>query len=204
MSRIAIIGATGNVGSRLTHEALRRGHTVTALARDTSKLETREGLDARDVDALDLDALADAIAGHDAVFSATRFSTVPESAIVGAVKRAGVERLLVVGGAGSLYLAPGQRLLDAPGFPDAYRAEATAGAAFLDALRRDRELNWTFVSPSAEFVSGPRTQRFRTGVDELLVDANGRSWISFDDFAIAFLDEFERGAHIKQRFTVGY
>ncbi|MDR5857562.1 NAD(P)-dependent oxidoreductase [Caballeronia sp. LZ062] len=204
MSKIAIIGATGNVGSRITHEALRRGHTVTALARDTSKLEVRDGVSARNVDALDVDALADAVAGHDAVFSATRFATVTESAIVGAVKRAGVERLLVVGGAGSLYVAPGQRVLDAPGFPDAYRAEATAGAAFLDALRRERDLNWTFVSPSAEFVSGPRTQRFRIGVDELLVDANGRSWISFDDFAIAFLDEFERGAHIKQRFTVGY
>ncbi|VXC73918.1 3-beta hydroxysteroid dehydrogenase [Burkholderia sp. 8Y] len=204
MSKIAIIGATGHVGSRLTHEALRRGHTVTALARDTSTLDAREGVTARNVDALDPDALADAVAGHDAVFSATRFATVPESAIVGAVKRAGVQRLLVVGGAGSLYVAPGQRVLDAPDFPDAYRAEATAGAAFLDALRRERELNWTFVSPSAEFVSGPRTQRFRTGVDELLVDAHGRSWISFDDFAIAFLDEFGRGAHIKQRFTVGY
>ena len=204
MSEIAIIGATGNAGSRLTQEALRRGHTVTALARDTSKLEPRDGVTACNVDALDIDALADALAGHDAVFSATRFATVPESAIVGAVKRAGVERLLIVGGAGSLYAAPGQRILDSPDFPEAYRAEAAAGAAFLDALRRERELNWTFVSPSAEFVSGPRTRNFRLGVDELLVDSNGRSWISFDDFAIAFLDEFERGTHIKQRFTVGY
>ncbi|WP_244816293.1 NAD(P)-dependent oxidoreductase [Caballeronia sp. Lep1P3] len=204
MSRIAIIGATGNVGSRLTQEALRRGHTVTALARDVSKLAARDGVTAKSVDALDTAALADALAGHDAVFSATRFASVPESAIVGAVKGAGVERLLVVGGAGSLYAAPGQRILDSPDFPEAYRAEATAGAAFLDALRRDRELNWTFVSPSAEFVSGPRTQRFRLGVDELLVDSTGRSWISFDDFAIAFLDEFQRGAHIRQRFTVGY
>ncbi|MDR5739340.1 MULTISPECIES: NAD(P)H-binding protein [unclassified Caballeronia] len=204
MSKVAIIGATGNAGSRLLEEALRRGHMVTALARDTSTLEAREGLGTRNVDATDTAALADAIAGHDAVFSATRFASVPESAIVGAVKRAGVARLMVVGGAGSLYVAPGRRVLDAPGFPPAYREEATAGAAFLDALRRERDVLWTFVSPSAEFVSGPRTRRFRLGVDELLVDGSGRSWISFDDFAIAFLDAFERGESVRQRFTVGY
>ncbi|WP_321793222.1 NAD(P)-dependent oxidoreductase [Caballeronia sp. J97] len=204
MSRIAIIGATGNVGSRLQEEALRRGHTVLAIARDTSALEKRDGLGAQDVDVLDADALASALAGHDAVFSATRFATVSESAIVEPVKRAGIRRLLVVGGAGSLYAAPGQRVLDLPDFPAAYKPEATAGAVFLDALRRERELDWTFVSPSAEFVPGPRTQKFRLGVDELLVDGSGRSWISFDDYAIAFLDEFERGAHLKQRITVGY
>lgn len=120
------------------------------------------------------------------------------------LRRAGVRRVMVVGGAGSLYVAPDQRVLDQPGFPDAYKPEATAGAAFLDALRRERDLDWTFVSPSAEFVSGPRTQTFRLGVDELLVDRSGRSWIIFDDYAIAFLDDFESGAHIKQRFTVGY
>lgn len=204
MSKIAIIGATGHVGSRLVEEALRRGHTVTAIARDTSALALQEGLSVQNADALDAAALAEAIAGHDAVFSSTRFASVPEDAIVGPVKRAGVRRLLVVGGAGSLYAAPGQRVLDLPGFPDAYKPEATAGAAFLDALRRERDVDWTFVSPSAEFVPGPRTQKFRLGVDELLVDGSGRSWISFDDYAIAFLDEFESGAHIRQRITVGY
>jgi putative NADH-flavin reductase len=204
MSKIAIIGATGHVGSRLVEEALRRGHTVTAIARDTSALALQEGLSVQNADALDAAALAEAIAGHDAVFSSTRFASVPEDAIVGPVKRAGVRRLLVVGGAGSLYAAPGQRVLDLPGFPDAYKPEATAGAAFLDALRRERDVGWTFISPSAEFVPGPRTQKFRLGVDELLVDGSGRSWISFDDYAIAFLDEFESGAHIRQRITVGY
>ncbi|SAK97435.1 NAD-dependent epimerase/dehydratase [Caballeronia fortuita] len=204
MSRIAIIGATGNVGSRLLEESLRRGHTVTAIARDTSGLAARDGVTAKNVDALNADALAAALAGHDAVFSATRFATVSEPAIVEPVKQAGVRRLLVVGGAGSLYAAPGQRVLDLPEFPAAYKPEATAGAAFLDALRREREVDWTFVSPSAEFVPGARTQKFRVGVDELLVDGAGRSWISFDDYAIAFLDEFERDAHIKQRITVGY
>lgn len=204
MSNIAIIGATGNVGSRLMEEALRRGHTVTALARDTSKLEARAGVTTKNVDVLDASALSEAVAGHDAVFSAARFATVPETAIVEPVRKSGVRRLMVVGGAASLYAAPGQRVLDLPDFPDAYKTEATAGAAFLDALRRERDLEWTFVSPSAEFVDGPRTQKFRLGVDELLVDGNGRSWISFADYAIAFLDEFESGAHVKQRFTVGY
>ncbi|SAK50921.1 NAD-dependent epimerase/dehydratase [Caballeronia catudaia] len=204
MSKIAIVGATGNVGSRLMEEALRRGHTITAIARDTSRLAEREGVSAQNVDVLDADALAAAITGHDAVFSATRFATVSESAIVEPMKRAGVRRLLVVGGAGSLYVAPGRRVLDLPDFPDAYKPEATAGAAFLDALRRERDIDWTFISPSAEFVPGARTQRFRLGVDELLVDGGGRSWISFEDYAIAFLDEFGRGAHIRQRITIGY
>jgi uncharacterized protein len=204
MSKIAIVGATGNVGSRLVEEALRRGHTVTAIARDTSALAQRDGVSAQNVDVLDADALAAAVGGHDVVFSATRFATVPESAIVAPLKRAGVRRLLVVGGAGSLYVAPGQRVLDLPDFPDAYKPEATAGAAFLDALRRERDIDWTFISPSAEFVPGARTQKFRLGVDELLVDGTGRSWISFEDYAIAFLDELERETHIRQRFTVGY
>jgi uncharacterized protein len=204
MSKIAIIGATGNVGSRLLDEALQRGHTVTALARDASKIRTRTGVTAQNLDALDAGAFAAAVAGYDAVFSAMKFLSVPESAVVEPVKQAGVSRLLVVGGAGSLYAAPGQRILDSPDFPDAYKPEASAGAAFLDALRRERGVDWTFVSPSAEFVAGTRTRQFRVGVDELLVDSKGRSWITFEDYAIAFLDEFERGAHIKQRITVGY
>lgn len=204
MSTIAIIGATGKVGSRLLNESLRRGHTVTALARDTSGVETRSGVTARNVDALDADALSSAIAAHDAVFSAMPFSGVPAEAIVEPVKRADVRRLLVVGGAGSLYAAPGQRVLDSPDFPADWKPEATASATFLDALRGQRDIDWTFISPSAEFVPGARTQRYRLGVDELLVDSNGRSWITFDDYAIAFLDEFESHAHIKQRITVGY
>jgi uncharacterized protein len=204
MSKIAIIGATGNVGSRLLDEALRRGHTVTALARDTSTLAPRENVTTKNVDALDAAALTDALTGHDAVFSAARFATFSEPALVEPLRRAGVRRVMIVGGAGSLYVAPGQRVLDLPDFPDAYKPEASAGAAFLDALRHERDLDWTFVSPSAEFVSGARTQKFRLGVDELLVDGSGRSWITFDDYAIAFLDDFESGAHIKQRFTVGY
>jgi uncharacterized protein len=204
MSKIAIIGATGKVGSQLLAEALRRGHTVSGIARNVTSLEGREGVIGRSVDVLDAGAVAEAVAGHDAVFSSAHFTGIPASAIVGPVKKAGVGRLLVVGGAGSLYAAPGMRVIDTPNFPSAYKAEAEAGAAFLEALRAERDLDWTFVSPSAEFVDGARTRRFRLGRDELLVDGAGRSWISFQDFAIAFLDEFEKPAHLRQRFTVGY
>jgi putative NADH-flavin reductase len=205
MSHIAIIGATGRAGSRLLEEALRRGHTVTAIARKASdKLSGRANVKAVDVDALDAPALAKALAGHDAVFSAAHFATVPPAAIVGPVKSAGVKRLLVVGGAGSLFAAPGVKVIDTPNFPDAYRAEATAGGVFLDALRNEKELDWTFLSPSAEFVEGERTGKFRLGKDDLLVSAEGRSWITFEDYAIAFIDELEKPAHSRQRYTIGY
>jgi putative NADH-flavin reductase len=205
MSHIAIIGATGRAGSRLLEEALRRGHTVTAIARKASeKLSGRANVKAVDVDALDAPALEKALAGHDAVFSAAHFSTVPPQAIIGPVQRAGVKRLLVVGGAGSLFAAPGLKVIETPNFPDAYRAEATAGGVFLDALRNEKELDWTFLSPSAEFVEGERTGNFRLGKDDLLVSAEGRSWITFEDYAIAFIDELEKPAHSRQRYTIGY
>jgi len=205
MSHIAIIGATGRAGGRLLEEALRRGHTVTAIARHASaRLAGRDNVKAVDLDVLDGAALEKALAGHDAVFSAAHFATVPPAAIIEPAKRARVKRLLVVGGAGSLFAAPGLKVIDTPDFPDAYRAEASAGGAFLDALRAEKELDWTFLSPSAEFVEGERTGKFRLGKDDLLVSAEGRSWISFEDFAIAFIDELEKPAHSRQRYTIGY
>ncbi|WP_293775853.1 NAD(P)-dependent oxidoreductase [uncultured Oxalicibacterium sp.] len=204
MSKIAIIGATGRAGSQLTEEALRRGHSVTAIARKASAAPARAGVTAVDVDVQDTAALQKALAGHDAVFSAAHFSTIESDKILNAVKNAGVKRLLVVGGAGSLFAAPGLRVIDAQGFPEEYKAEASAGARYLDMLRNEKELDWTFLSPSAEFVEGPRTGKFRLGKDDLLVDANGRSWITFADYAIAYLDELEKPAHSRQRFTIGY
>jgi putative NADH-flavin reductase len=204
MSKIAIIGATGRAGSQLLEEALRRGHSVTALARDTSKIGQRESVVTRNVDALDADALQAAITGHDVVISAANFSTLPASAVVGPVKKAGVKRLLVVGGAGSLLLPDGTRVIDSEGFPTEYKAEASAGAAFLENLRQEKDLDWTFVSPSAEFVEGERTGVFRIGKDDLLVSSAGRSWITFADYAIAMLDEVQVPKHSRQRFTIGY
>lgn len=206
MSKIAIIGATGRAGSQLLEEALRRGHSVTAIARDTSKIGQRAGVVSKNVDVLDAAALQAAVAGHDAVISAAHFSTIPASAVIEPVKQAGVKRLLVVGGAGSLLLPGGTRVIDSEGFPPEYKAEASAGADFLNTLRQEQEqdLDWTFLSPSAEFVEGERTGTFRVGKDDLLVSAQGRSWITFADYAIALLDEVETPKHSRQRFTVGY
>ncbi|HWT68167.1 MAG TPA: NAD(P)-dependent oxidoreductase [Pseudomonas sp.] len=204
MSKIAIIGATGRAGSQLLEEALRRGHSVTAIARDPSKIGQREGVVSKAVDALDAAALQAAIAGHDVVISAAHFATLPASAVLGPVKAAGVKRLLVVGGAGSLLLPDGTRVIDSAGFPSEYKAEAGAGALFLENLRQEEALDWTFLSPSAEFVEGERTGSFRVGKDNLLVSSEGRSWITFADYAMAMLDEVEAPKHSRQRFTVGY
>ncbi|MCO7571410.1 NAD(P)-dependent oxidoreductase [Pseudomonas chlororaphis] len=204
MSKIAIIGATGRAGSQLLEEALRRGHSVTAIARNTAKLGQRAGVLTREVDVADSAALQAAVAGHDVVISAAHFSTIPAQAIIDPVKKAGVKRLLVVGGAGSLLLPGGGKVIDSPGFPEEYKAEASAGGVYLDTLRKEQDLDWTFLSPSAEFVEAERTGHFRLGQDDLLVSAEGRSWISFADYAIAMLDEVEKPAHSRQRFTVGY
>jgi len=204
MSKIAIIGATGRAGSQLLEEALRRGHSVTAIARDTAKIGQRAGVVSKNVDALDAAALQAAVKGHDVVISAAHFATLPASAVVGPVKGAEVKRLLVVGGAGSLLLPDGTRVIDSKGFPDAYKAEASAGAEFLGNLQQEKDLDWTFLSPSAEFVEGERSGKFRIGQDNLLVSSEGRSWITFADYAIAMLDEVEAPKHSRQRFTVGY
>lgn len=203
MSKIAIIGATGRAGSQLLEEALRRGHSVLAIARDPSRLQGRDGVTVKALDAKDSAALQAAVEGVDAVLSAAHFSTIEPHAIIEPVKRAGVKRLLVVG-AGSLLLPSGHRVIDSPDFPEAYKAEATAGVRFLEALQREPNLDWTFLSPSAEFVEGERSGRYTLGKDHLLIGADGKSWITFADYAIAMLDELEKPAHSRQRFTVGY
>lgn len=204
MSKIAIIGATGRAGSQLLEEALRRGHSVTAIARHASKIGSRAGVVTHDLDVTDATALQNAVAGHDVVLSAAHFSTLPAAAIIEPVKKAGVKRLLFVGGAGSLLLPNDTRVIDSEGFPEAYKPEASAGSEYLAILRQEKDLDWTFLSPSAEFVEGPRTGVFRVGADHLLFDAEGKSSISFADFAIALLDEVEQPKHSRQRFTVGY
>ena len=204
MSNIAIIGATGRAGSQLLEEALRRGHSVVAIARHVSKIGERAGVVTKEVDVNDVQALQAAVAGSDVVLSAAHFSTLPAAAIIEPVKKAGVKRLLFVGGAGSLLLPDGSQVIQSPDFPDAYKPEATAGGIYLDTLRAEKDLDWTFLSPSAEFVEGERTGTFRLGQDHLLVSAEGKSWITFADFAIAMLDEVEQPKHTRQRFTVGY
>jgi uncharacterized protein len=200
---VALIGATGNAGSRLLAELTRRGHTVTAIVRHPEKVPPQPGVTAKKGDVFDPQGLADLLKGHDAVIRSVHFTASDPRRLLEAVRASGVKRYLVVGGAGSLEVAPGVRLIDAPNFPEAYKAEATAGAAFLDLLRGETGLDWTFLSPSAFFVAGERTGKFRLGKDQLLTNAEG-SRISFEDFAIALVDELEKPAHSRQRFTVGY
>ena len=202
--KIAIVGATGNVGSRLVDEALSRGHHVTAIARNTAGVPPAKNLTPLNADAGVAESLAPLLKGHDALISAIKFRQVEPDILIGAVRESGVRRYLVVGGAGSLEVAPGLALVDSPGFPALYRDEALAGRAFLDALRKVDDLDWTMLSPSALFTAGRRTGVFRLGADSLLTGADGKSWISFEDFAIALLDEVEHPKHVHARFTVGY
>ena len=202
--KIAVIGATGHAGSRIVDELVRRGHAVTAIVRNPDKVPVRAGVTAVKGDVFDRAGLARLLAGHDAAVSAVHFTASDPALLIAAVKDADVSRYLVVGGAGSLEVAPGVALVTTPDFPPAYKAEAEKGGAFLDLLRAEKQLNWTFLSPSALFVEGERTGKFRLGGDQMLVGADGKSWISFEDYAAALADEIERPAHLRKRFTVGY
>ncbi|OLN25150.1 Rrf2-linked NADH-flavin reductase [Desulfovibrio sp. DV] len=203
MAKVALIGASGNAGSRILKELSDRGHQVTGIARNPDKIATLPGVTAVKGDVLDKDGLAALLRGHDAVVSAVHFTASDPQKLIDAVRIAGVKRYVVVGGAGSLEVAPGQRLIDQPDFPAAYKAEASGGLAFLNLLKMVNDLDWTFLSPSAMFAPGKRTGKFRLGTEQLLTSEAGSS-ISFEDYAIALVDEIERPAHVRQRFTVGY
>ncbi|WPD74076.1 NAD(P)-dependent oxidoreductase [Dickeya fangzhongdai] len=203
MAHIALIGASGNAGSQILKELSERGHQITAIARHPEKIAALPGVTAKKGDALDEAGLAALLAGHDAVISAVYFTKSNPQTLINAVRAAGVKRYLVVGGAGSLLVAPGQRLIDQLDFPEAYKAEASQGAHFLDLLKTVVDLDWTFLSPSMMFIPGERTGTFRLGKDDLLTNEQGSS-ISFADYAIALVDEVEKPQHIRQRFTVGY
>ncbi|MCZ7885827.1 MULTISPECIES: NAD(P)-dependent oxidoreductase [Agrobacterium] len=203
MAKIALIGASGNAGSRILKELSDRGHQVTAIARNPEKIAALPNVVAKKGDVFDQAALSELLRGHDAVISSVHFTASDPATLIEAVRASGVSRYLVVGGAGSLEIAPGQRVVDLPDFPAAYKAEATKGAEFLDRLKQEKQLDWTFLSPPAEFVPGERTGKFRIGKDTLLSNEQG-SRISFEDYAIALADEIEKPQHSRQRFTVGY
>ena len=201
--KVALIGASGNGGSRLLAELSGRGHEVTAIARDPSKIAVLPHVSAQKGDVFDKPGLVRLLKGHDAVISAVHFTASDPKLLIEAVKEAGVKRYFVVGGAGSLEVAPGVKLIDTPQFPAAHKAEATKGGEFLEFLRKDKELDWTFLSPSAVIAPGERTGKFRLGKDQLLTHDKGSN-ISWEDYAIAAVDELEKPAHIRERFTVGY
>ena len=211
--KIAVFGAGGAIGQAITGELLARGHTVIAVTRTSAPIP---GLVVQVAtgDAADPASVARLAAGQDAVVSATgprRGTENEEDSLVGAamglidgVRKAGVRRLVVVGGAGSLEVAPGARLADTPEFPPAAKALALAHASALDIYREAEDLDWTYVSPAAVTGPGDRTGAFRIGGDQLLADAAGNSRISIPDFAIAVGDVLERGEAIRRRITVAY
>ena len=214
--KIALIGATGFVGTAVLAELLQRGHQVTALVRDPAKLSPQQGLTGVVADAFDAQAVAGAVRGHDAVVSAFNPGwNEPElydkflrgsTAIESGVERSGVKRLLVVGGAGSLFVAPGVQLVDTPNFTDHVPAHIIPGARAardaLAALRGNTALDWTFLSPPALLAAGERTGRYCIGGENLLMAGEAPAGISVADLACAIADEIEQPRHVRARFTV--
>ncbi|MGE3976338.1 MAG: NAD(P)-dependent oxidoreductase [Nitrospira sp.] len=212
--KIALIGATGFVGSAILKEALARGHEVTAIVRHPEKLQPHPKQHSQKGDVNNADEVARLVAGHDAVISAfSPGSTNPDiykqqvkgtEAIIKGVKQAGVKRVLWVGGAGGLEIKPGVQSVDTPEFPKDWKQGSLATREALNLLRKEPSLDWSYLSPSADLSPGQRTGKFRLGADQLLVDAKGQSHISVEDYAMAMIDEVEEPRHIRQRFTVGY
>jgi putative NADH-flavin reductase len=212
--KIMLVGSSGMIGSRIMNEALSRGHKVTSLVRDTTKTgEYKTNLEYIVGDVFNPESLADAAVDHDVVVSAYGPGSGDPSLVVKAahglvegLTRVEPIRLIDVNGAGSLEVAPGLQLVDAPNFPEQWKGLALAHRDALDVFRKAgfAGFDWTAVSPSAIIEPGTRTGRYRTGTEELLKDEKGESRISAEDFAVAILDEIEKPKHKQQRFTVGY
>ena len=211
---IALIGATGFVGKAVLEELLNRDHQVRTLQRDPAKLPGRAGLDVRAMDVLAGGDLAAELQGVDAVVSAFNAGWANPNlhddflrgseAIADATRQAGV-RLIVIGGAGSLFIAPGQQLVDSPAFPAEWKQGALAAREALNRLRADKSaLDWTFLSPAMHLAPGARTGQFRLGGEEPVFDAKGENHISVEDLAVAIVNELEQPQHRRGRFTLGY
>jgi putative NADH-flavin reductase len=202
--KVALLGASGRIGSQILAELVSRGHHVTAIARHADKIEAKPGVTPASGDLSDTPRLSRTLHGHEAIISSVRFKSFRPPEMLDAVKASGVKRLLMVGGAGSLEVKPGVALIDTPEFPAASKEEGSAGASMLKSLRWENNIDWTFLSPSAVIAPGERTGKFRLGGDQLLVGEDGKSRISIPDFAIAMVDELEQHKHVRKRFTVGY
>lgn len=214
--KIAIIGATGFVGTSIHKEAVSRGHQVLALTRSPHKITPSDVLAVKEIDVNDSEALAQTLAGNDVVvhaFAPPRSDSVQEriarqirgtQSIIKAVKQAGIERLVAVGGAGTAEVAPGVPLINSYFFPPEYEGGARSTATIKDLLQAEKNIDWVFISPPNILEAGVRTGKYRTGKDNLVIElASGRSYMSVDDYALAMLDEIENPRHHRERFTVG-
>jgi uncharacterized protein len=201
--KVAVLGASGRAGSEITKELANRGHRVVGIARKPDAIPSVTGVTPVAGDASDPAALAKLIRGTDAVISALHFDVSAET-LLSALKQAEVERLLVTGGAGSLEVAPGLRLIDTPDFPEEAKPIVLGGIVLLDDLRAENEIDWIYFSPAADIFEGPRLDRYRVGGDQLVTDESGESKISFADYAIAMVDELEQKRHSRARFTAAY
>jgi len=216
--KVALIGATGFVGAHVLTELINRGHEVTVIVRDPSKItNTSNQIHVIKGDIFDTEELAENFKGLDAVVSAYNPGwTNPEiysdslkgfGSIQEAIKISGVKRFITVGGAGSLEIAPGLQLVDTPDFPEDYKPGATAARDYLNILKKETALDWTFVSPAIEMhpgTAGVRRGTYRTALENPVFDENGRSILSVEDLAVAIVDELEQPKFIKKRFTAAY
>ena len=216
MANVLLIGATGFVGSAVLNELVSRGHKVTAVVRNIEKVAKSELVDAVKEDVANVDAIAKLAEGKDAIISAYNPGwTNPDIAtlisenypkILSAAKKSGVERLLIVGGAGTLFCAPGLRVVDSGAIPEEIMGGVRPlGDFYLNTLMNENDIDWVFFSPAGVFdQQGKKTGDYRLGKDDLIVDAEGNSHISVQDYADAMVNELEKPAHHKERFTIGY
>ena len=216
MKRIALIGASGFVGSALLKESLKRGHSVTAIVRHPEKITLNDpNLQIIQGDVLSEQSITDVIKGVDVVISAynpgwtnpniSQETTAAYQSIISGVKKAKIPRLLIVGGAGSLYVAPEKRVMDTGVIPESYlpAVESLANVLY-DLQKNEQELDWAYFSPAGNIEPGEKTGTFRLGKDHLIVDKDGKSNISVEDYAVAMLDEVDSPVHHRERFTIGY
>ena len=216
MANVLLIGATGFVGSTVLNELVSRGHKVTAVVRNIDKIAKSELVDAVKEDVANVDAIAKLAEGKDAIISAYNPGwTNPDIAtlisenypkILSAAKKSGVERLLIVGGAGTLFCAPGLRVVDSGVIPEEIMGGVRPlGDFYLNTLMNENDIDWVFFSPAGVFdQQGKKTGNYRLGKDDLIVDTDGNSHISVQDYADAMVNELEKPAHHKERFTIGY
>jgi len=216
MKEIVLIGASGFVGSAILNEALDRGYKVTAVVRHPEKITAvSKNLVIKQGDVSFIETVAEVSKGADTVISAynpgwknpklAEETTKVYKAILNGVKQAGVKRLLVVGGAGSLFISPGKRIMDTGSIPESYLPAVRALAeVYLIDLMAEKSVDWVFFSPAGILEQGLRTGKFRLGKDDLIVNEKGESKISVQDYAVAMIDELEKPAHHRERFTIGY